>query len=280
MLNNKDLHAPINTNPNPKTKTNTPPRLLDIGCGTGILTHKMSTTFPHATCIGLDLTPPPSLRPRPANLHFFQGNITTQKPTQWTPTTTTTTTDGQPLPLPRDAHLFDYVFSRFLILGMSDWRAFIRREYALLKPGGWAEIQDLAWEWYDAAGEIVSGEWGWLRCIAEDFEGRKGMDFACGRKAKGWMEEAGFVDVRVWEYRYPYCGSSEGSGEMRDFGLFNATTVPVALEHAIPRAMGISSLEEREAMRAEMVRTLRPGTGRYQIFYVTVGRKPEGGGLS
>lgn len=262
MLHNKDLHAPI-------IAANTT-RVLDIGCGTGIITHKMSAAFPHATCIGLDLSTTPSLRLRPANLRFFQGNVNTQKPTQWIPNDNAT-------PLPRDANLFDYVFSRFLILGMTDWPAFIRQEYTLLKPGGYAEVQDLAWEWYDASGNIVSREWNWLRCIAEDFEGRKGMDFACGKKAKAWLEEAGFVDVQVYKYRYPYCGVSESSKEMRDFGRFNAITVPVALEHSIPRAMGISGLEEKEAMRAEMVRTLRPGTRRYQIFYVTIGRKPEDG---
>jgi hypothetical protein len=39
--------------------------------------------------------------------------------------------------------------------------------------------------------------------------------------------------------------------------------------------MGISDLGADEAIRAEMLQTLLPGKQRYQIFYVTIGRKPD-----
>ena len=61
--------------------------------------------------------------------------------------------------MPQDERLFDYVFSRLLILGMSDWQNFIRKKYLLLKPGGWAEVHDLAWDWYDPDGSVVSDDW-------------------------------------------------------------------------------------------------------------------------
>jgi ubiquinone/menaquinone biosynthesis C-methylase UbiE len=259
MMNDKVLHAPID----PKTAT----QVLDIGCGTGIVTHLMSSAFPKASCIGLDLSATPQLRPRPANLRFFQGNICTQRPTQWS-------ADDGGSPLPHDETLFDYVFSRLLILGMSDWPAFIRKEFRLLKPGGWAKVHDLAWDWYDQNNNIVSDQWSWLRWAREGLETRKSMDLDCGKKAAAWMQEAGFVDVQAYRYMYPFCGSSESSAEMRRFGQFNAAAIPAVLETAIPRAMGISDPEANEAMRAEMVETLRLGNQRYQIFHVTVGRKP------
>jgi ubiquinone/menaquinone biosynthesis C-methylase UbiE len=168
MMNDKALHAPID----PKTAT----QVLDIGCGTGIVTHLMSSAFPKASCIGLDLSATPQLRPRPANLRFFQGNICTQRPTQWS-------ADDGGSPLPHDETLFDYVFIRLLILGKSDWPAFIRKEFRLLKPGGWAEVHDLAWDWYDQNNNIVSDQWSWLRWAREGFETRKGMDLDCGKKA-------------------------------------------------------------------------------------------------
>lgn len=44
---------------------------------------------------------------------------------------------------------FDYVFSRLLICGMTDWKGFICDIVApLLKPGGWFEVQDLDYVWY------------------------------------------------------------------------------------------------------------------------------------
>jgi SAM-dependent methyltransferase len=259
MMSDKVLHAPVDNNAT---------RILDIGCGTGIVTHLMSEAFPQATCIGLDLSVTPGLRPCPANVHFFQGNAATQKPTQWK------ANDGRS-PLPQDEHLFDYVFSRLLILGMSDWPNFINKVFLLLKPGGWAEVHDLAWDWYDPDGSVVSDQWSWLRVVRGEFEDRKGMDLACGKKAKAWMQEAGFVHVQVHRYTYPFCGSSENTMEMRESGRFNAAAVPTVLETSIPRAMGISDLEANDAMRAEMLQALLPGKQRYQIFYVTVGRKPD-----
>jgi SAM-dependent methyltransferase len=243
-------------------------RLLDIGCGTGIVTHLMAEAFLQASCIGLDLSETPGLRYRPANVRFFQGNAATQGPTEWM-----ANDDGSPLP--QDDHLFDYVFSRLLILGMSDWPNFIKKVFLLLKPGGWAEIHDLAWDWYDLDGSVVSDQWSWSRVVRGDFEDRKGMDLACGKKAKMWMQKAGFVDVQVYRYTYPFCGSSESTTEMREFGRFNAAAIPAVLETSIPRAMGILETKADEAMREEMLQTLQPGKQRYQILYVTVGRKPD-----
>jgi SAM-dependent methyltransferase len=259
MMGDKVLHAPVDANAT---------RVLDIGCGTGIVTHLMSEAFSQASCIGLDLSVTPGLRPCPINVRFFQGNVATQEPTEWT-------ANDHGSPLPQDEHLFDYVFSRLLILGMSDWQNFIRKEFLLLKPGGWAEVHDLAWDWYDPDGSVVSDQWSWLRMVRGELKTRKDMDLACGKKAKAWMQDAGFVDVQVHRYTYPFCGSSESTTEMREFGRSNAAAVTAILETAIPRAMGISDLGADEAIRAEMLQTLLPGKERYQIFYVTIGRKPD-----
>lgn len=258
MMGNKVLHAPIDI---------TATRVLDVGCGTGIVTHLMSDAYPQATCIGLDLSETPQLRPQATNVQFFKGNVTAERPKQWT------TSDGKP-GLPQDEGLFDYVFSRLLILGMSDWQNFLKTEYSLLKPGGWAEVHDLVWDWCDVDGAVVSDEWSWLRCIRQELEKSKDMDLSCGKKAENWMDEAGFVDVQVYKYTYPFCGSSESSVDMRKFGLFNATAVPAMLEDVIPRVMGNACSELKVSLRAEMRQTLLPGKERHQVFYVTIGRKP------
>lgn len=242
-------------------------RVLDIGCGTGILTDMLSEMFPTTECIGLDLSPVPQIRSHQSNVRFFKGNGSTQRPSKWVPE------DGAPFT--QDRNLFDYIFSRLLILGMSDWPAFIRREFELLKPGGWAELQDLAWDWYDPDGTVVSDSWSWLELMKAHTSKEKGMDTLCGRNCKKWMQYAGFVDVQVIPYLFPFCGFSEATPEMREFGRFNTSTVPMMLQDAIPRAMSGRPSEEVDAIVKEMKETLRPGLGRYQIFYVTVGRKPD-----
>ena len=119
-----------------------------------------------------------------------------------------------------------------------------------------------------------------MRVVREDLETRKGMDLACGKKAKAWMQDAGFVDVQVFRYTYPFCGSSESTKEMREFGRSNAAAVTAILETSVPRAMGISDLGANEVIRAKMLQTLLPGKQRHQIFYFTIGRKPDKDGSS
>lgn len=266
-MNHKILHAPV---PEASAK-----RTLDIGCGTGIVTDLLSQIFPSAECIGLDLSPVPQIRPHNNNVRFFQGNVTNQKPTAWTPNKPSESS------LPQDENLFDYLFSRLLILGMSDWPAFLRKEFSLLKPGGWVEVQDLAWDWISPSGEIVSDDWEWLRWLGNHLEREKGIDVRCGNKAEMWMREAGFVDVQVFPYVLPFCGASEMSLAMREFGAYNAETVPRMLHYAIEKAVADGEVltgelrEKMDEMRAEMKATLVPGRGMYQIFNVTIGRKPE-----
>ncbi|KAF7192921.1 Methyltransferase fsdD [Pseudocercospora fuligena] len=266
-MSNKVLHAPIETSA-------TGLRLLDIGCGTGIVTDLMSSTFPHAECIGLDVSKVPKIRAHNSNVKFFQGNVMGQKPTEWI--------GEEKKRLEKDEELFDYLFSRLLILGMSDWPSFLKKEYELLKPGGWVEVQDLAWDWFSPDGVAISDEWEWLRWLSDHFETKKGIDVHCGNKAEKWMKDAGFEDVQVIKYVFPFCGSSESTLEMREFGRFNAEAVPVMLHHAIEKAVidGESPVTEElhrkiEEMRSEMKRTLVPGKGMYQIFSVAIGRKPE-----
>ncbi|USW59137.1 Putative S-adenosyl-L-methionine-dependent methyltransferase [Septoria linicola] len=148
MMDNHVLHAPIKDGENK--------RMLDIGCGTGIITDLISSTYPSSECIGLDLSPVPTLRPRRPNTRFFQGNFTSSQPSTWLPTACGPSLSQGP-------ELFDYIFSRLLILGMTDWPGFIKKELSLLKPGGWAEVHDLEWHWCDAEDNIISHEWNCAR---------------------------------------------------------------------------------------------------------------------
>lgn len=91
-----------------------PHRLLDIGCGTGAVTHHLAATYPtafHTYC--LDLSPVPHIhRPRAAptaNITYIQGDVKELS-----------RTDER-----LAAGSFDYVFSRLLICGMVDWAGYM-----------------------------------------------------------------------------------------------------------------------------------------------------------
>lgn len=109
LMGNKVFHAPL--------KEAKIQKALDIGCGTGAVTHEMASTFPKAQVFGADLSPVPHVRKKLPNIDYVQGNIMDIDDARF------------------DLSSFDLVFSRLLVLGMSDWRAYVERCVALTKPG-------------------------------------------------------------------------------------------------------------------------------------------------
>lgn len=108
-MGNKLFHAPLNKDIIHKT--------LDIGCGTGAVTHEMASTFLSAQVFGVDLSPVPQVRQTLPNINYVQGNIMDIDDARF------------------EENSFDLLFSRLLVLGMSNWKAYVERCVALTKPG-------------------------------------------------------------------------------------------------------------------------------------------------
>lgn len=131
------LHAPLDLTQ----------RAVDIGCGTGIITVEIARhAQPGVRVYGVDLEPVPPIRPRPENVEYVRGDF---------------------LKLAgKDARFqhgtFDYAFSRMLHFGIADWPGMIGTCHDLLKPGGWLEMQELDWRYFESAGVDVSQGWHWL----------------------------------------------------------------------------------------------------------------------
>jgi trans-aconitate methyltransferase len=111
------IHAPLSTP--------TVHKALDIGCGTGTVTHEIASHFPKAQVYGIDLSPVPNVREKLPNIEYVQANFNDM------------TAAHEP-----DARFkkesFDYTFSRLLVAGMTDWEDYIRRCVSLVKPGVWS----------------------------------------------------------------------------------------------------------------------------------------------
>jgi trans-aconitate methyltransferase len=97
-------------------------KALDIGCGTGIVTHVIASEFPNAQVYGLDLSRVPNVREKLQNIEYIQANFND------------VTGSDQPDTRFKKCS-FDYIFSRLLVLGMADWKGYIERCVALTKPG-------------------------------------------------------------------------------------------------------------------------------------------------
>jgi trans-aconitate methyltransferase len=97
-------------------------KALDIGCGTGAMTHRIASEFPHAKVYGLDLSPVPNIREKLPNIEYIQANFND------------ITGPEEPDARFKPAS-FDYLFSRLLLLGMTDWPGYVARTVALVRPG-------------------------------------------------------------------------------------------------------------------------------------------------
>lgn len=257
LVKGRIVHAPITA----------PTTILEVGCGTGVITRYLATHFPPTTHVyGIDLCPVPS-SPTDAslpNLTFILGNFRTLagKDPRLQPNT------------------FDLVYSRLLLCGMTDWPGYVRDMFAMLKPGGWADFGDYIEDvFYTDARCQPREDWEWLRAIRLGGD-RKGLDLDCGANVRRYMQEAGFVDIERWEYRVPLWKKvTEDRGEQVEARLVadNLIGDKWGLHwHMLPRMLeGMGYGEEgigrlREEMRVDK----RDEEGKYQLFFVTVGRKP------
>jgi ubiquinone/menaquinone biosynthesis C-methylase UbiE len=100
-------------------------KVLDIGCGPGWWSIDMAKRHPNSKFVGLDISDSFPREEFPDNLIFKLANA------------------GQGLPFDDDE--FDYVFQRFLVMGLSvDQYTFVVDEIKrVLKPGGTVEILEM-----------------------------------------------------------------------------------------------------------------------------------------
>ena len=255
LLNDRIVHAPISS----------PDTVLDIGCGTGIVTRYLSTHFHAARHVyGIDLCQVPAQPSddESSNLSFIRGDF--RKLAGVDPCL--------------QFESADFVFSRLLLDGMTDWEGYVRDVFKMLKPGCWAEMDDYVEDTFYTDNRIVPREqWEWLRSIrAGGF--RKGLDLDAGLNICRYMEEAGFVDIQRWEYRVPFWKGAEtgqaGARLMAEHAIGDKWGL---YWHMLPKlldGMGYG-IQDIERLRMDMRRNLGEEEGKYQLFCVTIGRKPD-----
>ncbi|SMY22870.1 unnamed protein product [Zymoseptoria tritici ST99CH_1A5] len=157
---------------------------------------------------------------------------------------------------------------------MADWPSYIATVHDLLAPGGYFEMHELNYDFYSGiTGEVISESWSWLQTCRSAMEGR-GLDPRSASKAHTWMAEAGFRDVVVKQYRWPFGGEWEEDEKWKAWGDYVATSMPELFWVMIGRILeGTAGKEVVERTREQMMADLRPEKGKEWRMSVVVGRK-------
>jgi trans-aconitate methyltransferase len=114
LAGDKVIHAPLSASAVRKA--------LDIGCGTGVVTHELSSKFPDAQVYGIDLTPVPAVREKLPNTEYIEDDMFNLA--------------NPENPDPRFSPAsFDFIFSRLLIAGMTEWKKYVETCVSLAAPG-------------------------------------------------------------------------------------------------------------------------------------------------
>lgn len=199
-----------------------PAEVLDIGTGTGIWVMEMAEQNPETTVKGIDLSPvQPTWVPPNAFFEVDDYNV------DWL-----------------DQNKFDLIHARELLGTCPDWVELYKKALAALKPGAYFEQHEPSLFFYSDlttfAPDHAYTQWGDFML---DAGGKAGMRFDICDKMKGWMEEAGFVNVT--EFRMPWLvGPWSKDKHQREVGQWNQLRLDVGIADFCSRRfsnqMGVS----------------------------------------
>ncbi|KAF5686217.1 methyltransferase [Fusarium denticulatum] len=158
-------------------------KALDVGTGSGIWAIDFADQFPQAEVTATDLSP---TQPKwvPPNVRFEIDDATET----WTWKDNT----------------FNFVHMRYLFGAIQDWTALYQQAYRVCTPGGWVESVEADIHFRSDDGTAEEQEV-YKLCNKLYEEGGKaiGRTFFVHELQPTGMEEAGFVDIKTVDYKWP-----------------------------------------------------------------------------
>ncbi|KAF2169340.1 hypothetical protein M409DRAFT_20563 [Zasmidium cellare ATCC 36951] len=243
-----------------------PFQAIEVGAGTGlrtaVLARQIAPSDANAKIYGVDLSPIPALHEQPPTVSFVQGNImdlATGPSARFPPAT------------------FDFLTSRMLGVAITDWPAYLRTSFDLLKPGGRIELQEACFGWYDASSAELSQDWRWMHVMRK--AGPKlGLDFWGPRKFPAQLRECGFVDVEVRTFKWLISPEDDEEIARYTANVLHPTFVGLLGRVVETSGLGLGELEGLggvEGVKGDYLETVgRAPKETYCDFWVVMARKP------
>ena len=155
-----------------------PKQILDIGCGSGIYCMELAHDLPYTHIHGVDIFPLQHITP-PANCQFYVADVL----------------EGLPFP----DQQFDFIHSRDIHSGIppDKWVPYLTEVYRLLRPGGWLQLAEMD-PWPACDDGTLRPDSAWIRYLVamNEISDQSNIKvFGLGPELRGYVEEAGFVNI-------------------------------------------------------------------------------------
>ena len=165
-----------------------------------------------------------------------------------------------------------------LISSITSWPEHLSILYRLLRPGGYVELQETAWRYFDqSSGEEISHDWQWLQHLNKTLIEKNGTDFCAGENLVEHLKTAGFVDVQVKVYVWPNNEEVwEAHPETHLAGMHTSrelVDLKWTLAERVLKVKGGFGDETIQELKREYYATTRLKC--FHRFYVAWGEKPE-----
>ncbi|KAF5667186.1 methyltransferase [Fusarium heterosporum] len=229
--------------------------VLDVGTGTGIWAMDFADENPHASVVGVDLSPIQSPFV-PPNLTFQVDDI--EEP--WTFNVQ-----------------FDFIYSRMMTGAIADWPGFFKEAYNSLAPGGWIEMADIypiACDDGTLKKDSATYEW-----VTKLLEGTRlvGRPFDSADKYKEQLESQGFQNVQEVIFKWPQ-NTWPKDVKHKELGAWELENISSGLDGlssaVFTRVLGWSK-EELDVLLTKVRREIRDRSiHSYWPIYVVYGQKP------